>query len=262
MGKFGRRRIYLMRHGHVDYFARSLTEGLADPRMVPLTEEGREQAAAAGQALSEIDFDLAVYSGLPRTRETAEIVLSGRANAPELVAEPDLEELKSGWLKAKSREELAARLAFCFDAADAPDARFLPDGEKFSDAEMRIVAGITRTLTRADWKRALIVAHEGVNRILLGWACGGGLATIKSFEQDLACINVIDLDITPDQNEDRDGDGKSAEPSSLRIERSIIKAINVTAYDYPKAVLQRTSLEHLFEVDFGAARPRAPATDR
>jgi broad specificity phosphatase PhoE len=236
----GRRRIYLMRHGHVDYF----DPALSDPRLVPLTDEGRCQAQAARDALRQVAFDIALCSGLPRTRETAEIVLSaGRGAALE--DEPGLEELKSGWIVAQSREELAARLAFSFDAAAEPGAAFLPDGETFASAQTRIVEALHRALTTRAWRTALIVAHEGVNRIVLGWACGGGLATIGAFEQDLACVNVVDVDVTPAEC----GEG-------LQVERAIIKAMNVTPYDYSKSGLARTSLEHLFDVDFGASRPR------
>ena len=241
----GRRRIYLMRHGHVDYFA----PGLKSPRDVVLTEEGRRQAQAARDALRRIPFDLVVHSGLPRTRETAEIVVSASGpDVPAPVAEPGLEELQSGWLVADSREELAARLAFAFDGAAAPGARFLPDGETFSDAERRVVEAVARLITSQPWKTGLIVAHEGVNRLILGWACGGGLATVGAFEQDLGCVNVIDVDVTPAET----GPG-------LKVERTILKAVNVTPYDFLKAGLPRTSLEHLFDVDFGATRPaRAP----
>lgn len=237
----GRRRIYLMRHGHVDYFDRTL----ADPRDAPLTEEGRDQAGAARDALVNIEFDAALSSGLARTRETAEIILSGRPLSDDLRTEPRLIELQSQWLEAKSREELAARLAYSFEAADLPGATFLPEGEAFADAEDRIVAALQEFATSGDWKTALIVAHEGVNRIALGWACGGGLQTIASFEQDLCCVNVIDMDITPAPS----GHG-------MAIERLLIKAINVTPYDFVKHGLSRTSLEHLFDVDFGGAPPR------
>ncbi|MEM8771135.1 MAG: histidine phosphatase family protein [Pseudomonadota bacterium] len=237
----GRRRIYLMRHGHVDYFDPKLSH----PTEAKLTEEGREQAAAAAEALCRIDFDAALCSGLSRTVETAQIVLAEQASPPELIENLQLEELKSGWLQAKSREELAARLAYSFDGAEAEDARFLPDGERFADAEARIVAGLTGFITTGSWRTGLVVAHEGVNRIALGWACGGGLRTIAAFEQDLACINVIDIDVTPQSS----GEG-------LSIERVLIKAINVTPYDFVKHGLSRTSLEHLFGVDFDGAPPR------
>lgn len=237
----GRRRIYLMRHGHVDYFDPDLT----DPRMVPLTEQGRDQAEAACDALRHAHFDLAVYSGLPRTRETAEIILAGNDSPPSLIPHEGLEEIKSGWIRAASREELAARLAYSFDSADEPGASFLPDGETFEFAQQRIVSALEELVLTRIWKTSLIVAHEGVNRIVLGWACGGGLATISAFEQDLACLNLIDLDITPKE----DGEG-------LQIERMAIKALNVTAYDFVKKGLSRSSLEHLFDVDFGGLRPR------
>ena len=245
MNGAGRRRIYLMRHGHVDYFA----SGVTDPRVVSLTDEGRRQAEMARDALRHIPFDLAVHSGLPRTRQTAEIILAGHDAPPELIAAEGLEELKSGWIKAKSREELAARLAYSFDGAEAPGSRFLPDGETFAGAESRIQDAFNELVLKKVWGTALIVAHEGVNRIALGWACGGGLQTIASFEQDLCCVNLIDVDVTPAEA----GDG-------LQIERMVIKAVNMTPYDFVKKGLSRSSLEHLFEVDFGGPRPPNPET--
>lgn len=242
----GRRRLYLMRHGHVDYFA----PGLTDPRSVPLTDQGREQAAAAREALADIDFDIAVNSGLPRTVETLNIVLSERQKKPPIWESQGLEELKSGWIEAESRESLAAILAFSFDSAGENGARFLPDGEYFADAETRIIAALDDMIKgepalNQQWRTALIVAHEGVNRIILGWLSGGGLKSVASFEQDLCCINVIDIDVVPNET----GTG-------LQLERAVLKSINVTPYDYLKQGLPRTSLEHLFGVDFGHTRPR------
>ncbi|MEL6366090.1 MAG: histidine phosphatase family protein [Pseudomonadota bacterium] len=238
----GRRRIFLMRHGHVDYFA----PGLKDPREAVLTEEGEAQARAAGEALSEIPFDIAVSSGLKRTRRTAELVLAANDAPPDLEDEPGLEELRSGrYYEALEKQELAARLAFCFDDADAPGAEFLPNGELFADAEARASDAIRRLCTERDWRVALVVAHEGINRLLLGWATGGGLSTVAAFEQDLACVNVLDVDITPDDD------------GGLQLERIILKSMNVTPYDMVKHGLPKTALEHLFDVDFGGVRPRA-----
>src|SRR4051812_40978591 len=63
-----RRRLYLMRHAEVSY------AGEPDPRVVKLTEQGREQAAAAHRALAAVELDLVVTSTLPRTAETAAVV--------------------------------------------------------------------------------------------------------------------------------------------------------------------------------------------
>ncbi|MEM1397152.1 MAG: histidine phosphatase family protein, partial [Pseudomonadota bacterium] len=101
--KTGRRRLYLMRHGHVDYFDPDITEH----RLVNLTEEGRAQAAAAGNALRSVSIDIAAHSTLPRTMETLEIVLKSRTDGEIAVTPlPGLEELTGGIVEAKSREEL------------------------------------------------------------------------------------------------------------------------------------------------------------
>ncbi len=64
-GTADRRRLYLMRHGHVDYFG-----GATDIHAVTLTRRGRSEAEAAAKAFAHVRFDCAVCSGLPRTRET------------------------------------------------------------------------------------------------------------------------------------------------------------------------------------------------
>lgn len=238
----GRRRLYLMRHGHVDYFQ----EGLTDFRSVPLTTEGKGQASAAGAAMADIPLDAAFSSGLPRTQETLGIVLRANTAPPRVQDLPAFEELHGGRLVVPTREELAARIAFSFDAAGDEGATFLPGGEAFADAYARVVAGFSALAFEHDWRTALLVAHEGVNRLLLGHLCGAGLRGCAHFEQDLACINVLDLDVI-------DVDGV------LTLARVIIKAVNLTAYDHTKAALPRTSLEHLFDIDFGGARPRSGA---
>lgn len=231
----GRRRVFLMRHGHVDYFDPALAEG-ADPRLVRLTEAGRAQAEAAAKALAEARFDAAFCSGLPRTRETAEIVLANRAPAPDLEDAPGLEELKSGVFFTARKTEFAARLRYSIEAAGEPGATFLEGGEVFAEAYARATQAFAAILKTGGWQTALVVAHEGINRMLLGWACEGGLRAMKAFEQDLGCINVLDVDLVPAPA--RDG---------LEIERVIIKSVNVTPYDYLKHGMPLTSLEALFE---------------
>ena len=74
-----RRRVFLMRHGSVTYFDSAGKPVL--PELVPLNEQGREQAAAAGRtyAAAGIRFDRVIVSGLPRTVETARRVLAETA---------------------------------------------------------------------------------------------------------------------------------------------------------------------------------------
>ncbi len=81
-----RRRIYLLRHGEAAYVSDD-GEMTTDARMVPLTRIGRIQARKQAAVLASVDFDRAICSGLPRTRETATIVLAQR-ETPELEVVP------------------------------------------------------------------------------------------------------------------------------------------------------------------------------
>lgn len=226
-----------MRHGHVDYFAPEVREHGTDH--VPLTALGRSQALASGAALAHVRFDSAISSGLPRTRQTAEIVLSENCDTAHLTlgVEPGFVEIKGGRSqpRAKSREELAARMAFEFDQAAEPGARMM-GGDIFADVQVRAVSALQSLLAKPGWHTALVVAHEGTNRLLLSWMTGAGLRAVQSFEQDLACINVLDFDMVP----------KDDGSVGTEIQRKIIKSINLTPYNYSKHGMNMTALETIF----------------
>ncbi len=234
-GTTGRRRIYLMRHGFVDYTSEEVRR-TRDPSIVSLTPAGEEEASAAGAALSEVHFDLAICSGLKRTRQTAELVLAEHPDAPDLEVEERFEELRSGqYINFESAEHLAATMTFMFEQAGEPDAEFLPGGEKFSDAMVRIMDGLSDLLMRPDWATALVVAHEVVNRMVLASVIGAPLGASAGFEQDTGCINIIDFDLVPDESGNR-----------TRIERGVIKAINLTPANYLKNGMNLRSVEAIF----------------
>ncbi|MGC6500364.1 MAG: histidine phosphatase family protein [Henriciella sp.] len=233
-GTTGRRRIYLMRHGFVDYTSETVRRA-RDPSLAYLTPQGREEARAAGMALSDVSLDLAFHTGLARTRETAEIVLSEHAAPPPLRAEPRLQELKSGqYIDFKSAEHLAATMTFQFEQAGEPGATFLEGGERFADAMTRIEAGLRALLARPAWATALVVAHEVVNRMVLAWAIGAPLGASSGFEQDTGCINILDFDLVPDAS------------GTPQIERALIKAVNLTPDNYLKHGMNLRSLEAIF----------------
>ena len=237
-GTTGRRRIYLMRHGHVDYFAKEVVES-KDPRLARLTDQGVAQARAAGRALASVGFDIAICSGLRRTRQTAEYVLAEQAgSAPELETDSRIEELHSGqYIEFKTREQLAATMTFQFENAHLEGATFLEGGELFSEAIVRTIVALEDLLSRDSWHTALVVAHEGINRIILSWMCHAGLNASASFEQDTGCINILDFDLATSVK------GRS------QIERRIIKSVNLTPENYIKFGMNLRSLEAIFHRD-------------
>ena len=223
-GTAGRRRVYLMRHGEVAYFD---ADGRpVHPKYVSLTERGQGQAQAMAAMLAEVPFDRAVCSGLPRTVETATLVLAGRDLALE--ERPALKELKSGDNRGKSMEAIEAAFVFSQESAAEPGARFA-GGELYAEVYERVTAELRALLLEPGWRNLLLVAHEGINRMLLGWASYGGLAAMRSFEQDPCCLNVIDADVV---------DGA--------IERRFIKLMNATPENHSKHGNHLSSMEQVF----------------
>jgi len=224
-----------MRHGFVDYTSKEVVES-QDPSRARLTERGRVEARAAGAALAEVSFDLAIHSGLARTIETMDLVLSEHPEAITLEEEQRFEELRSGqYIDFQSAEQLAATMTFQIEQAGEPGATFLTGGEKFADAMSRIEDGLIDLLARPGWATALVVAHEMVNRLIMTWAVKAPLGSAAGFEQDTGCINIIDFDLTP-----------VADGTGTQIERAVIKAVNLTPANYLKNGMNLRSLEAIF----------------
>jgi broad specificity phosphatase PhoE len=218
-----RRRLYLMRHAQVRYFAGE------HPREVALTELGLEQARAAHDALRGIRLDRVVTSGLRRTEQTAAIVAPGIE--PERRAE--LREIESGSLGSIPADELERAFTHVFKGEVPEDKPFL-GGETIGALLDRVLPELERLVADPDWDVALAVLHGAVNRAILSYALTGRRSFLGGFEQAPACINVIDV-----------GDDW------------VVRAVNHTPYDPAHVVADRTTtMEGLWE-DFRAARRAA-----
>lgn len=223
-GTLHRRRVYLMRHGEVDYF--NADGQPVDPRQLRLTETGRQQALAAGETLANIVFDRVISSGMPRATETAQLALGSRENV--IGAIEGFQEIRAGRLRDLPESEIERRVAYAFDYADESESSFI-NGERFSDFENRVLTTWQDVLFDDAWDRLLLVAHEGVNRIILAWAAGGGREGMMRFDQDAGCYNVIDLDM-------RDGE----------VTRCFIKSLNITPYNLAKEDMYLSNMEQVY----------------
>lgn len=219
-----RRRCYLVRHGHVDYFdehGRPL-----DPRRVPLSRLGVQQAWSLGQILQEVRFDRILCSDYPRAEQTLDLLLAGRDLPRESLTA--LREIRAGRLREIPAESLHEQVVGAYRAAGAPGARFL-GGERWDEFQRRVLDPFHELLEDPSWDSALIVSHDAVNRILLAWAAGVGLAGIAAFEQDTACLNVLDVDSCDGQ-----------------VLGAVVRTLNYTPYDPHKAGIHSTVLENLY----------------
>ena len=152
----------LTRHAHSTLNAEGRVNG--DPGVpVPLTPEGREEAARLGHQLAELALDLCVHTRFARTLETARCILGNRA--VPLLEEPLLDDIDVGELEGATLEEYRA-----WKAGHSRSDRF-PGGESLDDAARRYARAFRRLLGRTE-QVTLVVCHEIPIRYALNAAAG------------------------------------------------------------------------------------------
>lgn len=219
-----RRRCYLVRHGHVDYFA---ADGQPlDPRNVPLSALGQEQVRQLAQLMQALRVDRALCSDYPRAQQTAEGLLGQRR--VELQACAQLREVRAGRLREIDPQHLQQQVGYAYDSFADPQARFM-GGERWGDFARRVISRFEAVLAEPDWQDLLLVSHDAVNRLLLGWAMGGAPGCAGALEQDNACLNIIDIDM-----------------QAGRVVRTFVRVVNLTPYDLAKAGQRLTVMERIY----------------
>lgn len=220
-----RRRIYLFRHGSVDYIdANGIV--VSDTDAVVLNETGLEQAARMRDLFADVQIDKAQCSGLPRTRQTAELVLGSR----DIVLETNagFVEIRQMTGEAPGNYDVVADVAFSHWRATDQEARFL-GGERYSDFYSRIETAVKDILADESWHNLAVFAHGATNAAILGWVTGLGCSAFGILDQATCCLNVIDFDT--------DESGK--------IFRKTLRAMNVTADDPAKGNRHTGDMETL-----------------
>lgn len=179
-----KRTVYLVRHGLPDFRGGgSMCLGLTD---VPLCEEGRRQARRAGAYLQKLNKKPHVFSSpLSRSVETAGLLGFGE---PELLE--GMRELGAGEWDGLYFYEIKLRYAELY-ARRASDPTLQPPGaEPLAGGQARALAGLAAALTGCDGD-LVIVAHAGVNRLLLSALLGKPLAAWMEIPQPYGCINIL-----------------------------------------------------------------------
>lgn len=177
--------IYLIRHGEITQSSPRRFVGQSD---LLLTDRGREQMRQVAEYLVGRGLPRLLCSPLSRCVESAGIVGKALGLEPE-VAE-DLREIGLGAWEGLTVEEVRERFPGDYEARGRDLARFRPaGGESFADVERRAWPAF-KVLSDFNSPQA-IVAHGGVNRVLLCRILGMPLGNLFRLGQDYACLNVV-----------------------------------------------------------------------
>ncbi|WP_419849000.1 histidine phosphatase family protein [Candidatus Poriferisocius sp.] len=144
-------RLLLIRHGQSEWNALRRWQGQADP---PLSELGRQQAAAAATRLEPID--VVATSTLQRSRVSAEIISEIMGCDPPIPV-PELIERDVREFSGLTREQIEEQFPGFLE-----DGR-RPAGWEQDDALLdRVLAGLKRLAALVGNRTAVVVTHGGV----------------------------------------------------------------------------------------------------
>jgi probable phosphoglycerate mutase len=178
--------IFLIRHGEIP---RSDPRRFIGSTDLPLTPLGREQMARLADFLVSRQISRVFCSPLCRSLESAEILCRRVGGAAQTA--PDLREISLGAWEGLSVDEVRERFPGSYEARGLDLQGFRPPGgESFSDLLRRVRPVFEKIAGRRN-ERVAVVAHAGVNRVLLCRLLGMPLNYLFKLGQDYGCLNTL-----------------------------------------------------------------------
>jgi alpha-ribazole phosphatase len=181
-------RLYIVRHGELVTSKEWRYVGQMD---VELNDAGKQQIKKLSSRLSSEQIDRIFSSDLNRTIESANII----GNKLVIINEPisEFREIDLGVWEGHTLEEIEEKFPedLLKRSEDIMDFR-VENGESFSDVNKRVIPKIMDIIEDNVGKRILVVAHGGVNQIIIADALGLNINNIPRLEQNYACLNIID----------------------------------------------------------------------
>ncbi len=183
-------RVYLVRHGATTLSAEDRFAGSSD---VELSNDGREQASALAERLSDEPIAAVYASPMHRTRETAAIVAHPHGLEPQL--RDGLREIDHGRWEGRTRKEVEERFDGEYESWERDPFCFAPSGGESGLSVMARALPVLREIVIAHPERAvLVVSHKATIRLLLCAVLGIDARGYRDrLDQAPACLNALDF---------------------------------------------------------------------
>jgi len=184
--------ILLLRHGHVDGIVPKRFRGRMD---LPLSEEGRAQAAAAADYVAARYAPVAVYcSPLQRCADSAAALTARLPHCAPRVAQ-GLTDTDYGQWQGRLATEVAQSEPERFRQwRESPESVVFPGGESLARVAERAMAELN-TLAATHAKETIAVyTHDSVIRVVLLTALGAAFTTYHRLEVDPCSLSELRLE--------------------------------------------------------------------
>jgi len=163
---------------------------------VPLSERGIKQMKQVSKYIKNNSIYnklSAVYcSDLSRAVKSAEIIAEPHSINPIVI--PSLRERNFGIWEGMSFDEIREKYPREFAAWAGNPLKFSPmEGENTLEVRERVINAFDEIMGKHNEEHIVIVAHGGVNRIILCHILGIPLENIFRIEQDYAALNIIEF---------------------------------------------------------------------
>ncbi|MCE5192936.1 MAG: histidine phosphatase family protein [Candidatus Cryosericum sp.] len=181
--------VYLVRHAETAWNVAGKVQGALD---IPLSPTGVVQTRKTIAFLSTVRFDAVFTSPLARARAIAEPV--GQTLGIPAIVVPDLQEINFGGWEGHTLNEVEVLYPDTFAAwkLKLPEAQ--PDGgESLLQAGIR-ARNVRSLLESHPGRLILVVAHGGINRILISTLLDLPASAYSDFEQLNAGISVLTME--------------------------------------------------------------------
>ena len=184
--------LHLLRHGTLLPNPERCFVGQRD---IPLSELGRRQARQVQKDLASVPLTEAWTSDLPRCLEMTAIVLDGR-NVPVQI-EPAFREINLGSWEGLTKAEVDAHFPGAVAARGKNLWNYTPEGgESFAMLASRVYPALYRHLARLKSnEHVLLIAHSGVNRVILMRYLALGIRDLFAVPQPYAACTTLFYDL-------------------------------------------------------------------
>ncbi len=180
--------LHLLRHGTL---LPNPERRFVGQRDIPLSEEGRRQAHLRRKELFALPLKEVWTSDLSRCREMTAIILNGKS--VPVHAEPAFREIHLGRWEGLTKAEVETEFPGAVKERGKDFWNVAPQGgESFAMLARRVLpALLCRLRTLKSDEQALLVAHSGVNRIVLMQYMALNMQDLFSIPQSYAACTTL-----------------------------------------------------------------------